>query len=121
MKDLKFLNNPQSYNPDDAFVVHFSGINNKDELFEQLSKKLLFPDYFGFNWDALLDMLCDFHWVEQQRIVLAHDDLPVLEERELHTYLEILLDTIKSWQDWEGSEKHNFEVVFPENVKDLIQ
>ena len=45
MKSIKFFNNPQSYNPIDSFVVHLSEINNVDELFEQLNKKLLFP-YF---------------------------------------------------------------------------
>jgi len=121
MKNLKFLNSPQSYNPDDTFVVHLSRINGKDELFEQFSKKLLFPDYFGFNWDSLLDMLCDFHWIEQQQIVLVHDDLPILDKKELDIYLEILLDAIKSWEDWEENEKHSLEIVFPESGKNLIQ
>jgi RNAse (barnase) inhibitor barstar len=121
MEGLKFLNNPQSYNPDGVFVAHLSGINNKNELFKQLSKKLLFPDYFGLNWDALLDMLCDFNWIEQQRIVLVHDDLLVLDKKELHIYLGILFDAIKSWQDWKEDEKHSLEVVFSKNVKDLIQ
>ena len=120
MKSLKFLNSPQFYNPDSAFVVHFSGINSKNELLKQYNDKLLFPDYFGFNWDAFLDMLCDFHWIEQQQIVLVHDDLPVLDKKELNIYLEILLDAIKSWENWEENEKHSIEVVFPESGKNLI-
>jgi RNAse (barnase) inhibitor barstar len=119
MEDIKFLNNPQSYNPENAFVVHLSGINSEDEFFEQLSKKLLFPDYFGFNWNAIWDMLCDFHWIEQQKIVLIHDDLPILDKRKLHTYLEILVDAIKAWQDWKEGEEHSLDVVFPESGKDL--
>ena len=116
MKDLKFLNSPQSYNPDDAFVVRLSGINSVDELFEQLSEKLLFPDYFGFNWDALCDLLCDLHWIEQHKIILIHDDF-VLDKKDLHIYLEILLYAIKSWEDWEEGKTHSFEVILPESGK----
>ena len=47
MKNLEFLNFPQSYQPDNAFVVHISGVHNKRELLTKLSQKLLFPNYFG--------------------------------------------------------------------------
>ena len=111
VKSLKFLNNPLSYNPEYAFVAHLSGVTGKEELFKQLRNKLNLPDYFGFNWDALFDCLRDFHWIEQQKIALVHDDLPKLIENELKIYLEILIDSIN---DWKEGEKHNLEVVFPE-------
>ena len=44
MKNLEFLNFPQSYQPDNAFVVHISGVHNKRELLTKLSQKLLFPN-----------------------------------------------------------------------------
>ena len=121
MKNLKLLHNPQSYNPDNDFVVHLSDINNETELFEQFNKKLFFPDYFGFNWNALFDMLCDFNWIKQQRIVLVHDNMPILDEKELNIYLEILLDAVKLWEDWKEGEEHCLEVVFPEKARCLIQ
>jgi RNAse (barnase) inhibitor barstar len=117
MKDFKFINTPQSFGSDTAFVVHLSGISSKDELFKQLSVKLEMPDYFGHNWDALSDCLRDFHWIEQQKIILVHDDYPQLNEHELSTYLQVLFEAI---QDWKEGEEHSLEVVFPESVRSLV-
>ena len=116
MRNLEFLNFPQSYRPDNAFVVHNSGVHGKRELLEQLNKKLLLP-YFGFNWDALWDVLCDFEWIEDYHIVLIHDDLPVLEKEDLHIYLELLDNAV---EDWDGDIKHSLEVIFPVDCKKLI-
>jgi hypothetical protein len=124
MENFKFLNNPQSYNPDGTFVAHLSIVKSKEELFEQLNKKLLFP-YFGFNWDALDECLTDFQWIEQHKIVLVHDDMPKLAEGELRMYLDVLGYAIENWQnwrkrpDWKDWKEHSLEVVFPESGKDL--
>ena len=115
MKNIKFLDNPQDYNPSNAFVVH---VNSKDEILKQLNEKLLFPDYFGFNWNALWDMLCDFSWIEQQKVVLIHDELPNLDERELKIYLKILFDATKAWKK---EDEHTLEVVFPESSEKQIK
>ena len=120
MKNLEFLNFPQSYQPDNAFVVHISGVHNKRELLTKLSQKLLFPNYFGFNWDAVWDVLCDFEWIEDYHIVLIHDDLPALEKEDLRIYLQILDDAVEEWRAWNGEKRHNLEVVFSADSKELI-
>jgi RNAse (barnase) inhibitor barstar len=112
------MNNPQSYNPDATFVAHLSKIGDKGELFRQLNSVLELPDYFGYNWDALSDCLRDFHWIEQQRIVLVHDACPELNEQEFTTYLKILFEAV---QDWKEGDDHYIEIVFPEQTKDLVQ
>jgi len=111
MQDFKFISNPQSFHSDAAFVVHLSGINSKEELLKQLKNKLEIPYYFGCNWDALFDCLKDFHWIEQQKIILVHDDCPNLNDHELLIYLQILSEVA---QDWKKDEEHCLEVVFPE-------
>ena len=113
MKEIKFVDNPQSYNPINAFVAHLSDMNNKDELFNQLSDKLQLPSYFGFNWDALSDCIRDFHWIDQIGIALVHDDFPALDEKTMTTYLQILLEAIENWKD---EDEHYFEIVFPKQV-----
>jgi RNAse (barnase) inhibitor barstar len=118
MKGLKFINSPQSFISDADFVVHLSGINDKEELFKQLSDRLEIPDYFGYNWDAMSDCLRDFHWIKQQKIILVHDDFPQLNEHELSAYLQILFEAV---QDWKEGEEHSFEVVFPESVRSLVE
>ena len=86
------------------------GISKKAELFRVLCELLRFPKYFGFNWDALSDCLRDFEWIQRHRVVLVHKDLPSLPLYQLITYLWILDDAIKYWNDEGG---HSLEVVFP--------
>lgn len=117
MERVLFLKSPQTYNPDSKFVAHLSKINSKNELFNILSIKLLFPDYFGFNWDALSECLRDFHWITQQGIVLVHDELPAIDEASLQTYMNILIDAVNDWKD---GEEHYLEIVLPENAKKLF-
>jgi RNAse (barnase) inhibitor barstar len=100
------------------FVAHLSGIKSKEELLRQLGNKLKLPDYFGFNWDALFDCLRDFSWIDQQGIILVHDDLPLLDEGTMTTYLQILKDAV---QDWEEKREHSFEIVFPAEFEGIIR
>ena len=117
MENIRFLSNPLLYNPVGTFTAHISGICNKNELFEQLQEKLLLPDYFGYNWDALYDCLRDFHWIKQKKIALVHDDLPILDESELKTYLDVLMDAVLDWNEY---EEHSLEVVFSEDTKEVF-
>jgi RNAse (barnase) inhibitor barstar len=117
MERIKFINSPKSYFSSESFVVHLSAINSKQELFKELFDKLKLPDYFGFNWDALSDCLRDFNWIEQQRIVLVHDQVPSLDETSFRTYIRTLVYAI---QDWKPGERHYFEVVFPKQAESQI-
>lgn len=118
MKGFNFINSPQSFISDVDFVAHLSGLNSEDELFKQLCVKLELPDYFGYNWDAVSDCLRDFHWIEQQKIILVHDDFPLLKEHELSTYLQVLFEAV---QDWKDGEEHSLEVVFSESVRSVVE
>ena len=117
MKGVIFINNPENYNPDSSFVAHITNINSKEELFKILNIKLMLPDYFGFNWDALSDCLRDFHWITYQDIVLVHDELPTLDEITLNIYIQVLIDAVN---DWKEGEEHYFEIVFPKNTENLL-
>jgi len=116
MKKFSFIDNPQSYNTDDAFVAHISDVKSKEDLFKQLSIVLNFP-VWGFNWDALFDCFRDFNWIKKYKIILVHDNLPYFDGHNLKIYLEILLDSVKDWKD---GENHSFEVIFPKHSESLI-
>jgi hypothetical protein len=126
MNGIKFSTDPRSCHPEDAFVAHIPGDNDKTSILKQLCINLKFPDYFGFNWDALDECLRDLQWIEQRKVVLVHDDMPVLSEKDIKTYLYILNSTIEDWQhfrdqpNWHNWKEHSFEVVFPENAKEII-
>jgi RNAse (barnase) inhibitor barstar len=58
-----------------------------------------FPGYFGRNWDALWDCLCDLSWIVNKTISIVHLDLPLADDRRQQvTYLRILRDAALSWQ-----------------------
>ncbi len=99
-----------------------SDISTRDELFERYSAGLSFPDYFGWNWDALDECLRDLHWVRQKRVIILHDDLPRLPENEMRVYLQILARAV---EDWRKNEEHELIVVFPKraehHVRELIR
>ncbi len=88
-------------------------------MFSALAKELEFPAYFGWNWNALDELLRDFSWIPSKRIVLVHDELPVqMGEDNLKVYLAILIDSVK---DWKPGEEHELVVVFPTAYREQIQ
>jgi hypothetical protein len=93
------------------FEVHVPvGIRSKEELLSILKEILLFPDYFGQNWDALSDSLRDLHWIRQGKVILIHREMPVLSAEDLLEYLEILNDATDHWKD---GKDHELIVKFP--------
>jgi hypothetical protein len=107
------------------------GVQSKADLLTHYEREGHFP-YFGFNWDALLDCLRDFSWVNQKRIIITHDDLPLSnDEKELRVYLEILETAVDDWkkvregpfaeppEGWAYIE-HELLVVFPSSVESTI-
>jgi RNAse (barnase) inhibitor barstar len=113
MLHFKFIEDINSYQPAQSFsAVIDPTISTKDELLKELNNKLQLPDYFGFNWDALLDCLRDFHWIEDKGIILKHTIIPHIQEQDLRVYLQVLNEAI---QDWRQDDEHYLEVIFPKS------
>ncbi len=74
-------------------------INEKNQLMKFYSKNLKFPSYFGYNWDALYDCLCDLNWLESNSIAIIHDELPHLNPCNLDAYVHLLQDVQKFWKN----------------------
>jgi hypothetical protein len=94
-----------------------TGIQNKSELINQLAEKLVFPDYFGHNWDALWDSLCNFEWINEHTIAIIHREIPAFDHCDLILYISILYDSVV---DWGRNEAHTLEIYFPIEVKNEI-
>lgn len=114
---FKFLTEPKKYSPTHTFIVYIPQIVNEEQLFDALNKQCQFPEYFGFNWNAVYDCLRDFHWISVKKICLIHEKLPKLETTSLIIYLQLLEDVVL---DWQGDQEHSLEVIFPLDSKDEI-
>ncbi len=72
-----------------------SKIDSKHLVFDLYCNSLNFPDYFGFNWDALYDCLTDLDWIEEYEINLIHEDIPLHQEKiQCNTYISLLSDVV---------------------------
>ncbi len=118
---LTFVPGSQAFrrSQDDYVVEIPSSISDREQLFQVIAEELQFPNYFGYNWDALDELLRDFSWIKQRRIVMVHHDLPLrLKAKDLKSYVEILITAIK---DWKQGEEHQLIVVFPLKDRETIQ
>lgn len=109
-------------NQDKVRAVHRgevpAGITSKAVLMEALFEALKFPDYFGSNWDALWECICDFSWLPDGDVVLSHQDLPLSEDRaSLSTYLSILKDAVEKWS---ATGKRKLLVMFPADTESIV-
>ena len=48
------------------------------EFFREISASFQFPCYFGENWTALDECLCDLEWLNFARIFIAVDDFNLI-------------------------------------------
>lgn len=116
---FKFFDVMPSYDAAEVFYVRIDPeISLSKELLKALYFQLWFPGYFGFNWDALSDCLRDLGWISCRKVVLVHQALPNLPEKDLKIYLEVLRDAII---DWVGDDEHELEVFFHINDKCAVE
>jgi len=118
MDIFKFIDNPKSdISGLNDFVAHINNVKNEDELFDELYHQLKFPDYFGFNWNALYDCLRDFDWIDETNIILVHNSPLSIETDSFEIYIDVLYDAIKSW---ENDSTHKLIVIFPKSQEKII-
>jgi hypothetical protein len=114
-----------------SFVLEVpAGIQSKGELLETLASAGQFPDYFGRNWDALLDCLRDFNWIHEKLIVITHSDMPLrASPTDCRTYLEILREAANDWTRTAGRPSaadtptfpdHELRVLFPSSERSAV-
>ena len=86
-----------------CFVVRGAGVSDKAALLAAFAQSMAFPSYFGYNWDALSDVLCDLGWAPTQRgYVLLLDDLAPLAAgapEVFATLLQVLRGAVAFWRD----------------------
>ena len=85
----------KSIQPDITIQLDDQGEVSKDSVLAALATAFGFPDYFGHNWDAAFDCLCDAMDAHDQLDVLF-SSLPsaTLDQASLVKLLKILKDVI---------------------------
>jgi hypothetical protein len=74
-------------------------VTAKADLLAVLADGLRFPGWFGWNWDALLDMLRDLTWLEDEEVRIIHEGLPDDLSETWTVYLKIATAAIDSRND----------------------
>src|SRR5678816_2886925 len=69
--------------PDRADVTISKSIEGKEQLLKRLAQGLSFPEYFGENWDALIDCLSDLTWSQATEAIIDHSGIPQLPPNDL--------------------------------------
>ena len=72
-------------------------IDLSQPVFEAFAHALGFPAWFGRNWDALEDCLCDLSWLEAAGYVLLLERHEALAGEELGTLREVLAAAAEFW------------------------
>jgi hypothetical protein len=117
---FKFVENIAAYQPANSLVARVPrAARGKQKLLGVLAQQLSFPNYFGWNWDALEECLRDLSWLsEVKQISIVHEAVPLSPRGEqLKTYLQILAVAIRRRSETPGPR---LEVVFPDELRALI-
>ena len=117
MENIFFVKYPRMYLVEDTFIGYVYKVRDKMDLFLNLSKALVFPNYFGENWDALCEVYRDFDWISNNDIVIIHEDLSLLDEYDLRMYLKIIKITLSFLA---GFNDHSVCFIFSEKDKKRI-
>ncbi|MGW7522943.1 barstar family protein [Streptomyces sp. NPDC054783] len=104
-------------------------MRDSDGVFTQFYEALRLPDYFGWNWNALLDCLRDLHWLNAVHFFLIIDDADAVlsedpEERKI--LMRTLKNAVRFWAgrpELPGQEKTTFEVVLlcPPDIQEEVR
>ena len=82
--------------------VRLAEVAGKESLLSTLAESLGFPAWFGGNWDALEDCLCDLSWRSAKGHVLLFEDYAQLRESHPDEF-GVLLDVLDAAADyWRG-------------------
>ena len=75
-----------------GYTVTIQASEKVNELFKEIREKLKFP-YFGDNWNALRDCLCDLSWLNVEQVNLVQEGIPLANNTEdLQMYIRVLLE-----------------------------
>jgi RNAse (barnase) inhibitor barstar len=97
----------------DLARISLRGADGKEAVLRALGEALGFPSWFGGNWDALEDCLCDLSWRPGEGHVLVFEDFELGDE------FGILLDVLASVAEFWAARGRPFFAVFVDPQRSL--
>ncbi len=82
--------------------VDLGGVRDKAGLLAAMARALAFPGWFGKNWDALQDCLCDLSWRPAGGYVVLLEqcgEFATYAPKEFGTALEVFSAAADSWRE----------------------
>lgn len=87
-----------------VFRVDLAGVQDKAGMLSAIAKSMAFPEWFGHNWDALLDCLADLGWrpAEGYVVILEHcDGIHGRAESDFVQALQVFEAAANEWREQE--------------------
>ena len=96
------MNYSNDHRKEIELVLDGEKLKNKEQLLKALKEGLCFPDYFGFNWDALQDCITDLSWLQgivKVDVVIKNSSKLLNDEDDssLQVFLEIMDYAVSFW------------------------
>jgi Barstar (barnase inhibitor) len=95
------------------FYLDGSQICGKETFLIKVAEAMKFPDYFGFNWDALDECITDLGWCPANRYVLIYDQPEVFSKAD-PTQWKIANDVLQSAIDYWRNTETPLDILFIE-------
>lgn len=100
------------------FRIDLEIVRGKEDFMAVVARAINVPDWFGNNWDALSDTLCDFSWQPSPGYVLllCHgNDMFGMNTGDYRIAMEIFSDTIEFWR----SQDKPFWIFFDHSIHEI--
>jgi RNAse (barnase) inhibitor barstar len=85
-----------------VFRVDLAKAKDKAEMLEIIGQAMRFPEWFGHNWDALMDCLADLGWIpaEGYVVILEHcDGIHGRSEGDFVQTLQVFENAANEWRE----------------------
>ena len=82
--------------------IDLGAARNKEDMLDAVARGLRFPQWFGHNWDALLDCLADLGWrpAEGYLVILEHcDHIHGMAEADFVQTLQVFEAAANEWRE----------------------
>jgi hypothetical protein len=96
-------------------------IDNRDIgkrcLIDHIERAINSP-YERDDWDGFAEAIRSLYWLEDPHIRIVHTELPILSEKELAYYIEILHD---AYNFWAMTPPLDVDIIFADVLREVVE